>query len=63
MTQLILSIIGYATVIFGVGFFFLLAVVIWIIIDAFQIPGWIRRQTEMMEEEGARKILWQRSQM
>lgn len=40
--QLILTVIGWATVILLVGFAFLAVVWVWIIIDAFKMPGMVR---------------------
>lgn len=42
--QLILFILGWMTAIFLVGFALLAAWGIWVIVDAFLIPGWIREQ-------------------
>ncbi|MGC1302908.1 MAG: NINE protein [Caulobacteraceae bacterium] len=38
-----LSILGWATVVIGVGFAFLFAVGIWALVDACLIPGWVSR--------------------
>lgn len=45
-TQLILSLIGFATVWFIIGSFFLVPVAIWWIIDAFLINGRVREINE-----------------
>ena len=42
VTQLVLSVIGWATAIFVVGLFLLAGVGIWVLVDAFLIPGMIR---------------------
>lgn len=40
--QLILFVLGWATVVIGVGFVLLGALGIWVLIDAFLIPGWVK---------------------
>lgn len=42
--QLILFIFGWATLIIGVGLFLLIAVALWLLVDAFLIPGLILQQ-------------------
>lgn len=39
--QLILSILGWTTVWFGLGFLFLIPLGIWLLIDAFTLGGWV----------------------
>lgn len=39
---LVLNLLGWATLIAGVGFAFLAVVGIWLLVDAFLIPGYIR---------------------
>lgn len=46
--QLLLFIVGWATAILVIGFFLLAAWGIWVLIDAFMIPGWIQRQNQML---------------
>ncbi len=41
---LLLFLLGWMTVIIGVGFVFLGIVGLWLLIDAFLIPGWIRNE-------------------
>ncbi len=48
VTQLLLTILGWATVALGVGFLFLIVVGIWVLVDAFLIPGWIRSHNNML---------------
>ena len=40
--MVILTLLGIALSVLGVGFIMLLAVSAWAIVDAFLIPGWIR---------------------
>jgi TM2 domain-containing membrane protein YozV len=42
VTQLLMTIIGWLTVVLVVGIFILIAVGIWLLVDAFLIPGMIR---------------------
>jgi TM2 domain-containing membrane protein YozV len=44
ITQLLLLIIGWTTIIVGVGIFMLIALGIWVLIDAFLIPGMVRAE-------------------
>jgi TM2 domain-containing membrane protein YozV len=39
--QLVLAILGWSTIWFGLGFIFLAPLGVWVLIDAFMIPGWI----------------------
>lgn len=50
---LILSLIGWLTLLAGIGFFFLGIVGLWVLIDAFLIPGWLRQSNT----ELARRIV------
>lgn len=43
VTQLLLTLIGAATAWLIVGGFLLFAVLVWVIVDLFLIPGWVRR--------------------
>ncbi len=42
VAQLILCILGWATLVAYVGAFMLGGVAIWVIVDAFLIPGWVK---------------------
>lgn len=44
VAQLILFILGWLTLVIAVGFFLLMAVGIWLLVDAFLIPGLVRDQ-------------------
>jgi TM2 domain-containing membrane protein YozV len=44
IAQLILFVLGWLTIIIGVGVFLLVAVGIWLLVDAFLIPGMIEQQ-------------------
>src|SRR5260370_1245864 len=46
--QLLLSIVGWLTLLFGIGLFLLAGLGIWVIVDAFLIPGWIRNQNSLL---------------
>jgi TM2 domain-containing membrane protein YozV len=39
---LLLTVLGIATAFIGVGLIFIVVVGLWVLIDAFLIPGWIR---------------------
>ncbi len=41
VAQLVLTILGWLTIVVGIGLFFLLIVGIWVLVDAFLIPGMI----------------------
>ncbi|CAP41293.1 TM2 domain-containing protein [Bordetella petrii] len=43
-----LTIIGVLLSVVGVGFFLLFIVGIWVIVDAFLIPGWIRNSNTLL---------------
>jgi|SRR5699024_9483025 len=48
---LAMSILGWLTVIFIIGFFFLAAVGIWLVVDLFLIPGMIQKDNERIEAQ------------
>ncbi|MCH8685280.1 TM2 domain-containing protein [Pedomonas mirosovicensis] len=51
IAQLVLAILGLITIFFGVGIFILGAVGIWVLVDAFLIPGIIRAyNTELAQK-------------
>lgn len=43
VTQLILTLLGWATAWLIIGWFLLVPVWVWVIVDLFLIPGWVRR--------------------
>jgi TM2 domain-containing membrane protein YozV len=50
VAQLVLSIIGWVTTLILIGFFILAAVGIWVLVDAFLIPGMIRSKNTMLAD-------------
>src|SRR5215510_9228893 len=42
VTLLVLMVLGWLTLIFYIGLLVLIGVGLWVLIDAFRIPGWIR---------------------
>jgi len=48
VTQLLLLIFGILLTFVGIGFLLLLGLGIWVLIDAFLIPGWIRNQNSLL---------------
>src|SRR5262245_35606645 len=51
VAQLTLSILGWLTLIVGIGLVALIGVGLWVLVDAFLIPGWIRRHNWMLAEQ------------
>ena len=52
VAQLLLSILGFLLLFaFGLGLIVLIPVGIWILIDAFLIPGWIRGQNNLLASQ------------
>lgn len=49
--QLILFLLGWLTLIIGIGLFLLIAVGIWALVDAFLIPGLIEQQNMELVKE------------
>lgn len=45
---LLLWLLGWATVLVGVGVFFLVIAGLWVLIDAFLIPGWVKTHNMML---------------
>jgi TM2 domain-containing membrane protein YozV len=45
VAQLVLTILGWLTLVFGIGLLFLLIVGVWVLVDAFLIPGMIEADT------------------
>lgn len=56
IVMLLLSIVGWATAIFIVGYLFLAIVGLWWIIDAFLIPGMIRKDNDMLRMKMAAEM-------
>jgi TM2 domain-containing membrane protein YozV len=50
VTQLLMTIIGWLTVVLVVGIFILIAVGIWLLVDAFLIPGMIQAQKDQVRQ-------------
>ncbi|MFG1477269.1 hypothetical protein V5F53_01230 [Xanthobacter sp. V4C-4] len=50
MAQLILWILGWLTIAVGIGFLFLAIVGIWVLIDAFLIPGMVRDSKDQLRQ-------------
>lgn len=51
ITQLVLTIAGWATVIILIGFLPLAVVWVWVIVDLFLIPGIIKNDNQKIEQE------------
>lgn len=58
--QLILTIAGWLTLLFLVGFFFLFISGTWVFIDAFLIPDMIKEHSSKLREELSRNLLEER---
>lgn len=56
--QLILFILGWATLVFIVGAALLIAVGIWVIIDIFLIPGIVQAQRDTMRQQLTQELLF-----
>ena len=48
IAQLLMLFGGGILTIVGVGFFVLLVLYLWVLVDAFLIPGWIRNQNSLL---------------
>jgi len=48
IAQLLLLIFGILLTMVGIGFLLLLVLGIWVLVDAFLIPGWIRNQNSLL---------------
>lgn len=46
VTILVLSVLGVLTLIFGIGFVFLMVVGLWLLVDLFLIPGMVDRHRQ-----------------
>ena len=51
IAQLVLSIIGWLTVWFIIGFIPLAIVWIWVFVDLFLVPGMVERENEAIERQ------------
>jgi TM2 domain-containing membrane protein YozV len=51
VAQLVLCILGVLTAVFGVGVFMMAIVVIWVLIDAFLIPGMIKKNRDNLRKK------------
>ena len=55
--QLVLFVLGWLTFIFLIGFLFFAIWGVWVLIDAFLIPGWIRdRNNALAQRLGAQPV-------
>lgn len=61
VTLLILSVLGWITLVFLVGWVFLAIVGIWVLVDAFLLPGIVKAANDDLTEEYAKKTLAGRS--
>lgn len=50
VVQLLMTIIGWLTIVLVVGIFILIAVGIWVLVDAFLIPGMIQAHKEKVRQ-------------
>lgn len=48
VTMLLLTLAGFALLLVGVGIVIISAVGLWVLVDAFLIPGWIRNQNNLL---------------
>lgn len=51
VVQLLLSIVGWATLVLGVGIFLLMVLGLWLIVDAFLIPGMIQAHKDKVRQQ------------
>jgi TM2 domain-containing membrane protein YozV len=54
VAQLLLMLVGIVTLVVAVGAFLMFAVGVWVLIDAFLIPGWIRNHNTLLAHQMAR---------
>ena len=57
LTQLILTILGYLTLVIFIGFIFFFIVGIWVIVDMFLVPGLIKSKQAHTREQISLEIL------
>lgn len=55
--MLVLSILGWITLAFFIGWIFLIIVGVWVLVDAFLLPGIVKKANDDLTEEYAQKIL------
>jgi TM2 domain-containing membrane protein YozV len=48
VAQLLLLVFGFITTVFFIGFFLLGALFLWVLIDAFLIPNWVRNNNNLL---------------
>jgi TM2 domain-containing membrane protein YozV len=51
IAQLVLTVFGALLLAFLVGAFFLAAVGIWVLVDAFLIPGWVNKKNNLLAHQ------------
>jgi TM2 domain-containing membrane protein YozV len=51
VAQLLLTIVGFVLAIISIGWLIILGVAIWVIVDAFLIPGWIRNHNNLLAHQ------------
>lgn len=57
ITILLLNLIGWLTIALFVGAIFFIIVGVWVLIDAFLIPGIVRNENENLKEEYSKRII------
>jgi TM2 domain-containing membrane protein YozV len=55
IAQLLLTIVGLLLTVVYVGFLILIPVAIWVLVDAFLIPGWIRNHNTLLAMQLGRR--------
>jgi TM2 domain-containing membrane protein YozV len=62
IAQVLLVLIGWLTLVIGVGALLLVGLIVWVFVDAFLIPGWIRNLNSLLAKQmGHRKEPFQSS--
>ena len=51
VAQLLLTIVGLVLTVVYLGYLFLIGVAIWALVDAFLIPGWVRKHNSLLAEQ------------
>jgi TM2 domain-containing membrane protein YozV len=54
VAQLLLMLLGIMTAVVGVGVLLMIAVGLWVLVDAFLIPGWIRNHNTLLAHQMVR---------
>jgi TM2 domain-containing membrane protein YozV len=57
ITQLVLTVLGYLTLIILIGSFLLIAVGIWVLVDLFLLHNYVRRLNEDIEREIIQQVM------